>query len=147
MSAERPRSIARALAPLAMMVAIFYFSAQPFEGPELAWWEVALRKFGHVAGYATLTFLWWWALVGRVGRPLAIAAAISLLYAASDEYHQTFVENRSGTAIDVGIDGVGIALACLVISRRWPRPTGEAAKAEPGQDAGRPAKRAHLDRA
>ena len=121
----------RVLAPLAMMAAIFYFSAQPFEGPELAWWEVALRKLGHLAGYAVLCFLWWWALVGRVDRPLAWAAAISLLYAASDEYHQTFVENRTGTPIDVAIDAAGIALACLVIGRRWPRPASrEPARAE-----------------
>jgi VanZ family protein len=104
-----------------MMAAIFYFSAQPFDGPELAWWEVAIRKLGHVAGYAVLAFLWWWALVGSVERPLALAAAISLLYAATDEYHQTFVDNRTGSPLDVGIDATGIALACLFVSRRWPR--------------------------
>lgn len=120
MSASRP--LVRVLAPLAMMAAIFYFSAQPFDGPDLAWWEVAMRKLGHVAGYAALTALWWWALVGEVRRPLLAAAAISLLYSATDEYHQTFVENRTGTPMDVGIDVVGIALACLGISYRWPRP-------------------------
>lgn len=122
MTAALPRPVLRALAPLAMMGAIFYLSAQPFEGPELAWWEVAIRKLGHVAGYAVLTSLWWWALVGRADHPLAIAAAISLLYAASDEYHQTFTENRNGSPLDVGIDAIGIALACGVVSRRWPRP-------------------------
>lgn len=110
------------LAPLAMMAAIFYFSAQPFDGPELAWWEVALRKLGHVAGYAVLTGLWWWALVGAVHRPLALAAAISLAYAATDEYHQTFTENRHGAPADVAIDAVGVAIACLLIHLRWPRP-------------------------
>ncbi len=122
----------RVLAPLAMMGAIFYFSSQPFDGPDLAWWEAALRKLGHVAGYALLTFLWWWALVGAVDRPLALAATISLLYACSDEYHQTFTDNRSGTAVDVGIDAVGIGLACLAISWRWPRP----ASREPAQAQG-----------
>lgn len=139
----------RLLAPLAMMAAIFYFSAQPFDGPELAWWEVVLRKLGHLTGYAVLTYLWWWALLSRTGRPLAWAAAISLLYAATDEYHQTFVENRSGTPIDVGIDAVGVGLACLFIHLRWPRqrPMREAVKTESGQDAGRAAKRAHSKRA
>ena len=113
-----------------MMAAIFYFSAQPFDGPELAWWEVAIRKLGHIAGYAVLTYLWWWALVGRVGRPLLLAAVISLLYACSDEFHQTFTDNRSGTVMDVGVDAIGIALACLLISRRWPRPASRAQAAE-----------------
>jgi VanZ family protein len=118
----RPILTVRVLAPLAMMAAIFYFSAQPFDGPELAWWEVAVRKLGHVAGYTVLTGLWWWALVGRVRRPLALAAAISLLYAATDEYHQTFVDNRHGAPLDVAIDAAGVGLACLAISWRWPRP-------------------------
>ncbi|MBM3666190.1 MAG: hypothetical protein FJW90_01690 [Actinobacteria bacterium] len=105
-----------------MMAAIFYFSAQPFEGPELAPWEVAVRKLGHVAGYALLAFLWWWALLGRVRRPLLAAVAISLAYAVSDEYHQTFTESRNGSPLDVGIDAVGVGLASLWISKRWPRP-------------------------
>jgi VanZ family protein len=121
-TATIPRPALRALAPLAMMAVIFYFSAQPYDGPELAWWEVAIRKLGHVAGYAVLSFLWWWALVGSVERPLAVAAAISLVYAATDEYHQTFVDNRTGTPVDVGVDAIGIGIACLCISRRWPRP-------------------------
>ena len=122
MRSARPGLGVRALAPLAMMGAIFYFSAQPFDGPDLAWWEVAIRKLGHLAGYAALTGLWWWALVGGVRRPLLAAAAISLAYAATDEYHQTFVDNRHGSPLDVGIDAIGIALACLVIHLRWPRP-------------------------
>ena len=105
----------RLLAPLAMMAAIFYFSAQPFDGPELAGWEVALRKLGHFGGYALLTGLWWWALVGAVRRPLALAAAISIGYAVTDEYHQTFVDNRHGSALDVGVDALGVAFACLSI--------------------------------
>lgn len=131
-TSTRPPLAVRVLAPLAMMAAIFYFSAQPFEGPELAWWEVAIRKLGHVAGYAVLTGLWWWALVGTVRRPLAIAAAIAIAYAATDEYHQTFTDNRTGTPLDVAIDTVGVALACLLIASRYPRPLGSADK--PGVD-------------
>jgi len=98
-----------------MMAAIFYFSAQPFDGPELAWWEVAMRKLGHLGGYALLAALWAWALAGTVRRPLVWAALVSLAYAATDEYHQTFVEGRHGAATDVGIDALGIALAILAI--------------------------------
>ena len=54
-----------------------------------------------------LTGLWWWALVGGVRRPLLAAAAISLAYAATDEYHQTFVDGRHGSPLDVGIDAIG----------------------------------------
>jgi VanZ family protein len=107
----------RWLAPLAMMGAIFYFSAQPFDGPELEWWEVAIRKLGHVTGYALLTASFAWALAGSgVRRPLAWAALLAFAYACSDEYHQTFVESRSGTPVDVLVDSVGIAVSCAAMA-------------------------------
>ena len=122
MRSSRPRLAIRLLAPLAMMGVIFYFSSQPFDGPDLAWWEVVLRKLGHVTGYFVLTSLWWWALVGAVKRPLLLAAALSLAYSCTDEYHQTYVDGRTGTPMDVGIDAIGIALACTAIHLRRPRP-------------------------
>ena len=86
-----------------------------------AWWEIAARKLGHLAAYAVLTVGWWWALRGLVARPLVWAAGLSLLYACSDEYHQTFVEGRTGKVLDVAIDSLGIALACLWLSARTRR--------------------------
>jgi VanZ family protein len=59
-----------------------------------------------------------------VRRPVLTAALISLAYAATDEYHQSFVESRHGTPVDVLIDAVGIALAVLLmrIAPRHPAP-------------------------
>jgi len=48
----------------------------------------------------------------------AVAAAFSVLFAISDEYHQTFVPERGGTWIDVGIDTIGIFLAAAIAARR-----------------------------
>ena len=111
----------RLLAPLLMMGVIFWFSAQPFDGDELAWWEVVGRNLGHFAGYALLAAAWAWALAGRVRGPLAPAAVLSLIYAVSDEYHQTFVAGRTGTWEDVLIDGLGIATSLLLIRVRQSR--------------------------
>jgi VanZ family protein len=36
---------------------------------------------------------------------------LAFAYACSDEYHQTFVDGRTGTVRDVGIDTIGIAIA------------------------------------
>lgn len=121
MRSKRPRFALRILAPLALMAVIFYLSAQPHSGPELPWWELALRKLGHITGYALLTAAWWWALVGRIGRPLLAAVAISFLWACSDEYHQTFVEGRFGSPVDVGVDAIGMAIAAIAIHLRFPR--------------------------
>ena len=135
------------LAPLAMMAAIFYLSGQP-GGEELAWWEVALRKLGHFGGYALLCLLWAWALVPALGRSaIPAAVAISILYAASDEFHQTFVDERSGTPADVALDALGALTAAAVLRWHLRRRQREAARTERGKDAGSPAKRAHLNRA
>jgi VanZ family protein len=122
--ARRPdrAAIWRALAPLALMGLIFYLSAQP-AGEELPAWEVALRKLGHLSGYALLAALWAWALTGVVRRPLLWAVAIAFLYACSDEWHQGFVETRHATPADVLIDSVGIALAALAIAVRARSPS------------------------
>ena len=124
MSGRVPHPMVRWLAPAAMMVAIFWFSAQPFDGGELAWWEVAGRNLGHFTGYALLAAAWAWALAGKPRWWPALAAALSLAYAISDEYHQTFVEGRSGTWEDVVIDGLGIAAALVMIRIRSRRRRG-----------------------
>jgi VanZ family protein len=112
----------RAIAPLSLMVVIFILSAQP-GGGDHPWWDIVLRKVGHVTGYALLTALWWWALSGVSRRPLLLAALISLAYGCTDEFHQTFVSDRTGTPVDVGIDAIGIALAALIIILRQVSPS------------------------
>ncbi len=119
----RNRALLRALAPIALMGVIFWFSAQP-AGGDHAWWVIVVRKLGHVSGYALLTCGWWWALRGVVRRPLLWAVGISLIYACTDEFHQTFVRGREGTPRDVLIDAVGMAIAALLIGMRRSAPTG-----------------------
>jgi VanZ family protein len=80
---------------------------------------VAARKIGHFGGYAVLAALWAWALAGHVRRHLVWAGAISLAYAISDEFHQTFVDGRHGAAMDVGIDALGIVAALTLIRARY----------------------------
>ncbi len=110
------------LPPLALMGVIFLLSAQPDLSTGLGLWDLILRKMAHMGSYALLTFLWWRALVRHTRHPLVIAVAISLLYAISDEWHQSFIEGRNGSPVDVGIDAVGIGAAALAINRLWPRP-------------------------
>jgi VanZ family protein len=101
--------------PLLMMGLIFVLSGQPSDDVDRAWWDVGLRKLAHVTEYALLTFLWWRALQGLGMRSaLPAAIAISLLYACTDEFHQTFVDGRHGTPVDVGVDAIGIAIAALI---------------------------------
>lgn len=102
------------------MALIFFLSQQPDLSSGLGVWDLIGRKIFHAAEYALLCVLWWRALVGTTGpgRALAAAAALSLAYAASDEVHQSFIEGRHGTPVDVAIDFIGIAAGCLWVRRR-----------------------------
>jgi len=108
------------LPPLAWMAVIFWFSAQPqlpqAPGP---FWDILIKKGAHMAEYAILVVLWWRALSTRVKRfsPLGLAWGLAVLYAISDEYHQTFVPGRHGRALDVIIDTAGATLAVLILWR------------------------------
>lgn len=112
MSATLPR----VLAPLALMGLIFYLSAQPAVAPDLPAWT---RVVAHFTQFALLAAAWAWALAPALGRrALAVAAAVSLLYAISDEYHQGFVEGRDSDPLDVLVDAAGIAFALSLIAAR-----------------------------
>lgn len=94
---------------------IFFLSAQPNLDSGLGIWDDIGRKVVHVIAYLALTLLWYWALRPVVSRPLAAAALIAFAYAISDEYHQSFVEGRSGSASDAAIDLSGIILSSLLL--------------------------------
>jgi len=104
--------------PLAVMTLIFALSATPDLSSGLGAWDTLLRKLAHITIFGTL----WLTLARAVHwrRPL-LTAAIAILYAISDEVHQSFVAGRHGTPVDVAIDTLGIGLAMLawiVASRR-----------------------------
>jgi VanZ family protein len=106
----------RAIAPLALMALIFYLSAQESVGPDLPAWT---RIVAHFCQYALLAALWVWALAPVLGRrSFAVAAAISLAYAVTDEYHQSFVEGRDSDPFDVLVDAAGIAFAISLLATR-----------------------------
>jgi VanZ family protein len=130
------RSLRRSLAPLALMALIFALSAQTDLNSGLGAVDLIGRKVIHASTFALLTWLWFWALRGTAGRPMAGAVAISVLYAISDEYHQQFVHGRHGSPIDVLIDCVGIVAVVWWNSNR------RRARGAAGKDAGRTAKRA-----
>jgi VanZ family protein len=104
--------------PLAVMTLIFALSATPDLSSGLGAWDTLLRKLAHITIFGVL-----WLTLARAAhwrRPL-LTAAIAILYAISDEVHQSFVDGRHGTPVDVAIDTLGIGLAALawvVASRR-----------------------------
>ena len=104
------------------MALIFALSATPDLSSGLGAWDLVLRKLAHITIFALL-----WLTLARATdwrRPV-LAAVIAVVYAGTDELHQTFVEGRHGTPVDVGIDAIGIGLAALawaIAARRRGRP-------------------------
>ena len=99
---------------ISWMVLIFTLSSRQSIGVEGGFWlNFAIFKTLHVIEYAILTALNMYALIKtfpdkKLPTLAIIATTISILYAMSDEYHQTFVPTRTGQARDVLIDAVGI---------------------------------------
>lgn len=87
-------------------------------------------KAAHVGEYAVLGFLLARAL--RATRPgpgggaiVATAALLGTLYGASDEFHQSFVPERTATLGDLAADAAGSLLGAIVravTSRASPAP-------------------------
>ena len=98
---------------------IFFFSAQPDLSSGLGVWDLIGRKVIHALEYALLCFLWWRPLRTSLSPRAAVLAAfaLSVAYAVGDEYHQTFVEGRNGSPVDVAIDALGAAAAAARLGR------------------------------
>lgn len=102
--------------PLALMGVIFYLSAQPNLRTELGTIDLVGRKLVHMVEFGLLWLLWLRAL-GWSARAGWAAGAIAILYAISDEWHQSFVDGRQGAPRDVLIDSAGVLLAALLYHR------------------------------
>lgn len=91
--------------------------------------RMTVRKLGHFVEYAVLAGLLWRAFFRPcIDRPWHWPAAgcsvvTSIVYAVSDEFHQTFVPGRVGSPVDVIIDSIGATcgLAFLWLWWNWKR--------------------------
>jgi VanZ family protein len=79
--------------------------------------DFPVGKTLHVVAYALLTA----ALAWLPARPRwrAVLVLGLFLHAGLTEYVQTFVEGRSGSLSDVGLDSLGIMLGLALGWRRW----------------------------
>jgi VanZ family protein len=85
-------------------------------------WDVIhhyIRKTGHFVGYGLLGLAWlraWWLSIRNslFWTCAALGLLGTALVASCDEWHQTFLPNRTGTPWDVLLDSCGATAAILV---------------------------------
>ena len=84
--------------------------------------HIVMRKSAHVSEYAILAILLWRALRSnptlRTNRPMLLGAVLfaSAVFAASDEFHQSFVKSRTPSVRDVALDVAGAVFALLIVA-------------------------------
>jgi len=90
---------------------IFYLSSIPDLKTGLeTFWDIILRKMAHIVEYGILFLL----LAKAMKKPLIWPIILSILYAISDEFHQSFVPGRNMALLDVYFDSAGILLGYLI---------------------------------
>lgn len=120
---------------LAWMAIIFITSGQTKqELPSFGVWDYLVKKAGHFVAYGVLAWLAWRVTRGWQ-RPFLWAFVITAVYAVSDEFHQSFVPGRLGSAADVLIDCLGAltTLTLLFFARKLQSQSAQTRRAaEPG---------------
>jgi len=106
-------SLARWLAVAVWMGLIFVLSAQShLPSVPNGLLDLLFKKGAHFSAYALLGALFWRALGWR-WRAWGWAWVLAVLYACTDEWHQSFVAGRHPAVTDVIIDACGAAAALL----------------------------------
>lgn len=141
---SRVRLFVKFWLPVIFWLALIFFASgdelssqhtSRFLGPLIHWFFPSLthdtvqtvvyfvRKSGHVTEYGVLALLFWRALrkpFRHDQRPwnwslARLGLMLSACYAASDEFHQSFVPSREARVHDVFIDTCGAAAALLLL--------------------------------
>jgi VanZ family protein len=85
-------------------------------------WDILhhlIRKSGHFVGYGLIALAWlraWWFTLPRARyfQDFALALLGTALIASCDEWHQSFLPNRSASPWDVLLDCSGAVVLCLL---------------------------------
>ncbi len=101
------------------------FSSQPGEESLKISNDLIVRKLGHFSEYMALGFFSFCYLSSflmknnkkrDLKKTVILSLLFSIIYASSDEFHQSFVVGRDGNIIDVLIDSSGSLVGVLISS-------------------------------
>ncbi len=105
---------------LIMMVIIFVLSSQPSSNlPNFNWADKFVKKCGHVIGYGLLALSYLRVFYANKRR-YWLAWSLAILYAITDEIHQSFVSTRHPSVWDVVVfDDLGAIAALFLYHHYW----------------------------
>lgn len=83
-------------------------------------WDYPIRKLAHMTEFGILAVLIfvaikYYAKIQTTKQRYFIAWIATACYAATDEFHQLFVPDRSGNLFDVGVDSTGALIALVLV--------------------------------
>lgn len=99
--------------PAVLWMALIYFlsSFHKLQASPVGWQDFIVRKTAHFFEYAILFVLNNRALQGTIllssKKRLLLSFFLTVLYALTDEFHQTKVNGRTGKPFDIGVDSLG----------------------------------------
>ena len=107
--------------PVVWAGAIFFLSSQPvLPSLDLSYADFFFKKSAHMAAYAGLYYLVRKAIWGSFPtlskydwRVWLLPLLICIIYAFTDEFHQSFTPNRTASLRDVGYDFLGMSFVFL----------------------------------
>jgi VanZ family protein len=139
------REIIKAWLPVFLWIAVMFFGSTDLMSAEhtsriltplLRWWNPDIspatiaqvhffvRKAVHLIEYAILAGLLFRALhfwVDGFWRRAAVALAPAMIFAAADEFHQSFVASRTSSLGDVLLDWSGALFGLTICAMTWKR--------------------------
>ena len=110
------------LPTLAWAVLIFSFSSQPtFSTSQVHWQDFIIKKSAHLFVYAVLSVLIFRSLklTTHYSRSylLLFTLALTISYAVTDEFHQTFTPGREPHLRDIVIDVIGAGIGLITLQK------------------------------
>lgn len=108
------------LPSLLWMALIYYLSSfHKLQASVVGWQDFITRKTAHFMEYALLFIFYNFALKQSTNifykKRLIYCLVLTIIYAISDEYHQTWVNGRTGKPFDIGIDSFGAFFGLFVV--------------------------------
>lgn len=115
------KTVVRWLPVFLWAIAIFALSSiEQITVSQFFVWDFIAKKAAHIAEYAILFVL----VFRATQNNWFISFVLTMFYATSDEFHQSFVPGRTATVLDLGFDLTGVNIAAYLIWKlklRWTR--------------------------